>query len=254
MPLNRRDLLNLAAAGVATSVLPLTPLSRAATRTTIKAIAFDAFPIFDPRPVFALAERLFPGKGAELGSAWRTRQFEYAWLRTLMGRYANFWQVTEEALVFAANTLKLDLTAEKRAHLMQAYLEIKAWPDALPALQLLRDANIRMAVLSNFTAPMLDAAVKNSGLEGIFEPHLSTDRVSAYKPDSRAYQMAIDAFGLKREEIAFAAFGGWDVAGAKALGYPTFWVNRQNVPVEELGVAPDAIGTSLADLVRFLKA
>lgn len=199
-------------------------------------------------------ERLFPGKGAELGSAWRTRQFEYAWLRTLMGRYANFWQVTEEALVFAANTLKLDLTAEKRAHLMQAYLEIKAWPDALPALQLLRDANIRMAVLSNFTAPMLDAAVKNSGLEGIFEPHLSTDRVSAYKPDSRAYQMAIDAFGLKREEIAFAAFGGWDVAGAKAFGYPTFWVNRQNVPVEELGVAPDAIGTSLADLVRFLKA
>lgn len=110
MPLNRREFLNLAAASVATSVWPPAPLSQAATSTTIKAIAFDAFPIFDPRPVFALAEKLFPGRGAELGNAWRTRQFEYAWLRTLMRRYANFWQVTEEALVFAGNKLKLDLT------------------------------------------------------------------------------------------------------------------------------------------------
>jgi 2-haloacid dehalogenase len=82
---------------------------------------------------------------------------------------------------------------------------------------------------------MLDAAVRNSGLQGIFEPHLSTGKVRAYKPDPRAYQMGIDAFGVKHEEIAVAAFGGWDPAGAKGFGYPTFWVNRTNLPLEELG-------------------
>jgi 2-haloacid dehalogenase len=247
MPLHRRTLLSAAAGW-----LPAAHLARAQTPARIKAIAFDAFPIFDPRPIFALAERLFPGRGAELGNLWRIRQFEYAWLRTLMQRYTGFWQVTEEALRFAADSLKLDLTADRRAQLMQAYLEIRAWPDALPALRRLRDAGLRMAFLSNFSAPMLDAGVRNSGLEGLFEPHLSTDRVGAYKPDPRAYQMAIDAFGLGRDQIAFVAFGGWDAAGAKAFGYPTFWVNRLGVRVEELGVAPDAIGTGLVDLVKFI--
>ena len=252
MPLNRRESLTLAAAGAATALVASSPLARAAARPDIKAIAFDGFTTFDPRPIAALAEQLFPGKGAELTNAWRTRQFEYTWLRTLMGRYVNFWQVTEEALVFAAHMLKLDLTAEKRGQLMQAWLQIKAWPDALPALKSLKDASIRLAFLSNFTAPMIDAAVGNSGFEGIFEPHLSTDRVRAFKPDPRAYQMGIDAFGLRREEIAFAAFGGWDAAGAKAFGYPTFWVNRVNAPVEELGVAPDGIGANLHDLAHFV--
>ena len=135
---------------------------------------------------------------------------------------------------------------------MQAYLEIKAWPDVPPALKLLKDAGVRMAILSNFTAPMLDRAVKNSGLENIFEPHLSTDRVSAYKPDPRAYQMGVDAFGLSRQEIAFVAFGGWDAAGARSYGYPTFWVNRMSLPQEELGVGPDAIGGNLDHLVEFV--
>ena len=252
MKLDRRDVLALSVAGVASGVLVGGWPAPAATRPRIQAVVLDAFTTFDPRPVAVLADRFFPEKGAALASAWRTRQFEYAWLRTLMGRYVNFWQVTEEALVFAAHMLKLDLTAEKRSQLMQAWLQIKAWPDALPALTSLKDASIRLAFLSNFTAPMLDAAVGNSGFEGIFEPHLSTDRVRAFKPDPRAYQMGIDAFGLRREEIAFAAFGGWDAAGAKAFGYLTFWVNRVNAPVEELGVAPDGIGANLHDLAHFV--
>ena len=101
---------------------------------------------------------------------------------------------------------------------------------------------------------MLDSAIKSSGLEGIFEPSLSTDSVRVYKPDPRAYQMGIDAFNLRREQILFAAFGGWDAAGAKLFGYPTFWVNRLNLPMEELGVAPDATGQNLTDLVDFVKA
>jgi len=210
--------------------------------------------VIDARPVFARVEEMFPDKGAELSAAWRTRQFEYTWLRTLGGQYADFWHVTEDALVFAAKSIKLELSPERRDRLMQTYLELKAWPDVLPALRQLRDAGLRMAFLSNLTAPMLDAVVRNSGLEGLFEDHLSTDRVQAFKPDSRAYQMGLDAFGLKKEEIVFAAFAGWDAAGAKWFGYPTFWVNRANAGLEELGVAPDGTGTGLNDLVAFATA
>jgi 2-haloacid dehalogenase len=200
-----------------------------------------------------LAERLFPGRGAELSNAWRTRQFEYQWLRALSGRYADFRQATEGALVFAANLLKLDLTKDKREQLMQVWLELKAWPDVLPALRALRGLNVRLALLSNATPRILDAGIENSGLQNLFDHVLSTDAIETYKPDPRAYQMGVDAFGLQRDQIAFAAFGGWDVAGAKWFGYPTFWVNRMGLPVEELDVRPDAIVATATDLVRLIR-
>jgi len=254
MPLKRREFLQLAAKGVAASTR-LSPLgAQAATQPQFKAIAFDAFPIFDPRPVFGLAETLFPEKGSELSNAWRTRQFEYQWLRALSGHYADFWQITEDGLVFAAKLLQLELTPEKRAQLMQAYLGLKAWPDVPSALSALKETGIQLAFLSNMTTKMLDAGIKNAGLVGIFEYVLSTDQIRTYKPDPRAYQMAIDAFKLQREEIIFAAFAGWDAAGAKWFGYPTFWVNRLNLPAEELGVTPDAMGRDLTALVSFVKA
>ena len=226
----------------------------AADAAKVKAVAFDGFPIIDPRPVFAKADEMFPGKGIELSNAWRARQFEYTWLRTLGGRYVDFWQVTEESLVFAAKAQRINLSADKRGQLMQTWLSLKAWPDVAPALKQLKTAGIRMAFLSNLTSAMMDAAVKNSALEGLFEPHLSTDRVKAFKPDPRAYQMGLDAFKLKKEEIAFAAFAGWDAAGAKWFGYPTFWVNRGNAPIEELEVTPDGFGSGLTDLVKFVLA
>jgi 2-haloacid dehalogenase len=141
----------------------------------IKAAAF--------RPVFALAEKLFPGKKVESSNAWRIRQFEYQWLRALSGRYADFWQATEEALVFATNLLKLDLSANKRERLMQAYLELQAWPDAGPALRSLRDLGVRLALLSNATPGMLHAWIRHSSLEGIYEYVLSTNTIRTYKPD-----------------------------------------------------------------------
>jgi 2-haloacid dehalogenase len=251
--LNRRNFVSLLAGGAATTALS-TPAIAVAARSKIKVIAFDAFAVFDPRPVSALAEELFPGKSVELGSIWRTRQFEYGWLRTLSGQYVDFWQVTQDALTFACKSLKLDLSRSAREQLMQRYLEIKAWPDVLPALKSLKADGIRMAFLSNFTVHMLDRAVGNSGLEGFFEGHLSTDRVKAFKPDPRAYAMGTHAFGLRREEIAFAAFAGWDASGAKWFGYPTFWVNRNNAPIEELGVVPDAIGKDLSGVVAFARS
>jgi 2-haloacid dehalogenase len=249
IPLDRRRLLQLGAGVIAAgSGLAATPAAAA----QIKAVAFDGFVIFNPKPVFALAETLFPGRGEALGNAWRVRQFEYTWLRTLAGRYADFWQVTGEALSFAAKLLKLDMTPEKHGQLMQAYLTLKAHPDVPPALETLRRQGIRLGFLSNMTEAMLHAATRSAGLDSLFEQVLSTDRVQAYKPDPRAYRMGMDAFGLHREEIVFAAFGGWDAAGAKSFGYPTFWANRLNLPVEELGVAPDASGGELGALVSFL--
>jgi 2-haloacid dehalogenase len=252
MLLNRRKFVTLTAAAV-TAATAIVPAANGA-QTKIKAIAFDGFPIIDPRPVFAKVDEMFPGKGQELSNAWRMRQFEYTWLRTMGGHYVDFWQVTEESLVFAAKMLKIELSADQRGQLMQSYLGLKAWPDVAPALQQLKAVGIRMAFLTNLTNAMLDAVVRNSGLEGFFENHLSTDKVRAFKPDPRAYQMGVDAFGLRKEEIAFAAFAGWDAAGAKWFGYPTFWVNRLNLPVEELGVTPDGMGSGLGDLAKFVLA
>jgi 2-haloacid dehalogenase len=254
VPLSRRGFLGLAAAGIATGISASATPARTGKTPKIKAIAFDAFPIFDPRPVFALAERLFPGKGGELSAAWRTRQFEYQWLRALSGQYADFWQVTEDSLRVAAELSKLDLTREKREKLMNAYLELGTWPDTVSAVNILRNAGIRLALLSNATPNILAKGIKHSALDNVFEHVLSTDRIKTYKPDRRAYQMAIDALRLRKEEILFVAFAGWDAAGAKSFGYTTFWANRLGAPAEQLGSPPDGVGNNLDDLVGFVKA
>jgi 2-haloacid dehalogenase len=217
----------------------------------IKAIVFDGFVIFDPRPLVAQAEQLFPGHGAALCDAWRTRQFEYTWIRSMSGRYVDFWKITEDALIFAAKTQNIELMPESKKQLMDGYLKLKAWPDVLSALQALKQAGIRLAFLTNFTPEMIESNTINAGLNGLFEKNLSTDLIKTYKPDPRAYQMAIDAFGFHKNEILFAAFAGWDAAGAKSFGYETFWVNRMRLPVEELEL-PDSQGESLNELVSFV--
>ena len=124
--LARRRFLSLTATAVAGTVVQGHATAAVSPNLPVQAIAFDAFPIFDPRPIFALAEELFPGRGAGLSKAWRTRQFEYTWLRTIARRYVDFWQVTEDALVFAARDLKLDLDSKRRTRLMSAYLEFRS--------------------------------------------------------------------------------------------------------------------------------
>jgi 2-haloacid dehalogenase len=214
----------------------------------IKAVAFDAFAIFDPRPVFAMAEQMFPSAG--LSEEWRTRQFEYCWLRVCSGRYADFWQVTRDPLVFAARKLRLDMSASDRERLLNAYLQMSAWPDVRAALEPMKSAGLRLALLSNFTPEMLDANV--SGLAALFDAKLSTDRENTYKPDPRAYRLGLRALKLRREETLFVAFAGWDADGAKQFGYPTYWLNRQQLPPEEMGVLPDASSDTLGDLTTLL--
>jgi len=223
-----------------------------APHTKIKAIVFDGFVIFDPRSVEKRVEEQLPGRGAEFTNLWRTRQFEYCWLRTTGGRYADFWRVTDDALRYTATTLKLSLTGAQHDAFMNFYRTLTAWPDVREGLVELRRRGIRLAFLSNLTAAMLDANLKGAGLSEFFEPHLTTDRVQAYKPSPRAYQMGPDVLRLKKSEIAFAAFGGWDAAGSKWFGYPTVWVNRAGVPQENLEAQPHFIAKNFGGLIEFV--
>lgn len=218
----------------------------------IRAIAFDGFVIFDARQIALRVEEQLPGKGAEFANLWRTRQFEYTWLRTSADHYADFWQVTEDALRYTATSMKLSLTDKQREKLLDIFRTLPVWPDVPEGLAELRRRGIRMAFLSDFTAAMLDANLEAAKLREFFEPHLTTDRIRAYKPSPRAYQMGPDVFGLRREEIAFAAFGAWDAAGAKWFGYPTVWVNRGQVAAEELGVRADLVTPDLSGLLGFV--
>jgi 2-haloacid dehalogenase len=249
---SRREFLGLAASSLVVGRRAVA--SPTTTRTAVRAVAFDALTVFDPSSVFAVAEAMFPGQGAALAAAWRTRQFEYTWLRTVAGRYDDFWTVTGDALVFAARAMRLELTTAGHQRLMQAFLDMTAYPDAPAALFALRQSGLRLGFLTNMTAAMVEAAVRNARLEGLFEYVLSTDRVQAYKPDPRAYQIGIDAFRLARDAIVFAAFGGWDAVGAKWFGYRTFWVNRAGAAPEQLGSEPDGAGRDLRDLVSFVKS
>jgi 2-haloacid dehalogenase len=250
MPLTRRHTLGLAATSLATAVLP--PRLTAAP-AKVEAVIFDAFTVFDPRPIFAKLEEVAPGRGKELGDLWRTRQFEYTWLRTIAGEYEDFWKVTRDGLVYAAEALHIPLSPRKVGEIMNGYLELEAWPDAKAALETLKAQGLKLAFLSNFTPRMLNAAIGSAGLEGTFAKAISTDAVQTFKPDPRAYRLVVEVLHIPRDRILFAPFAGWDAAGAKWFGYETFWVNRLGMPPEVLGVEADGMGGTLNDLVAYLR-
>jgi 2-haloacid dehalogenase len=242
--------IGLAAASFVGQTLPR-PVD-AAARPRFKAVAFDYLVLFDPNSVVPVVEQTFPGKGQELTQLWRTRQFEYTWLRSITGRYVDFFAVTEDALVYAANAMKLELTLARKQRLLNAYLHLTPWPDTADTLRQLRSAGVRVIVLANFSPKMLHANAENAGLTGLFDALVSTDANRTYKPDPRAYRLGMERLRLAKHEILFAAFGGWDAVGAKAFGYPTVWVNRFNQPLEQLGVRPDETFADLKGLLEFV--
>ena len=221
-------------------------------RPRFKAVAFDFLVLFNPDSIVADVERTFPGKGQALTAAWRTRQFEYAWLRSLSGHYADFFAVTEDALNYAAHATGVTLTADDRRSLMDAYLRLAPWPDTADALRRLRESGIRVATLANFSPSMLRANAEHAGLGSAFDALISTDAGHTYKPDPRAYRLGTVRLHLAKQDILFVAFGGWDAAGAKAFGYPTYWVNRFGQPMEELGVRPDGTSLDLSGLLEYV--
>ena len=221
-------------------------------RPRFKAVAFDYLVVFDPNSVVTAAEQVFPGRARELVQLWRTRQFEYTWLRSITGSYVDFFAVTEDALVYAANAIELDLTDERKQRLLDACLHLAPWPDAADALRRLRERGVRLIALANFSPGMLQANADNAGLTELFDALVSTDENRTYKPDPRAYRLGMERLRLAKKDILFAAFGGWDAAGAKAFGYPTIWVNRFNQPAEELGIRPDHVAQDLSGLLEYV--
>lgn len=252
----RRELL-LAGAGLALGLAQVASPHRAVAATapgTIKAIAFDMFTIFDPRGIDAAAEKAFAGKGSQFALAWRARIFDYCWLRTLTGNYVDLEQVLAESLDVTVQAMKLDCPTDARDALLGTFFSFKPYPDSVAALTQMHDAGLRLAPLAVMTDKMLRTLCDGAGIGGLFEDFLSTDRVRAYKPDPRSYAMAEAAFKLPREAVAFSAFGYWDAAGAKSFGLKTFWVNRFGVPADRLGAVPDATGSTLFDLQKFVTA
>ena len=218
----------------------------------LKSIAFDAYgTLFDVYSVSSLAEELFPGNGAQLATIWRDKQIEYTRLRTLCDKYADFWQVTGDALDYACATLGIEPTPSSRGRLMGQYAELSAFPENAAQLRRLKDAGITLSILSNGTPWMLDQAVKASGLEGYFEHILSGDAVKRFKTAPEAYQMGPDALGCHTKEILFVSSNCWDICGATWFGYRTIWLNRYGLPLERLGVEPHQIGTSLEDVADY---
>jgi 2-haloacid dehalogenase len=217
-----------------------------------KAVAFDYFVIFDPNSIVPEVEKVFPGKGAEFAKLWRGKQFEYGFLRSITGRHADFFKVTEDALIYTAETMKVDLSLEARRRLLDAYLTLQPWPDAVAALRKLKAAGVRIITIANFSGKMLRANAEHAGISDLFDNLLSTEVNGTYKPDPRAYALGLKRLKLKKNEIVFVAFGGWDAYGAKTFGYTTYWVNRFDLPTEELGIVPDKTSKDLQGLLDFV--
>jgi 2-haloacid dehalogenase len=226
--------------------------ARAAAAPRFKAVAFDYFVLFNPDSVLTAVEREFPARGREFTNLWRTRQFEYSWLRAITNRYEDFLAVTQDALVYAAGAMKLQLTADAKSRLLDAFLHLEPWPDTREALRSLKASGIRVITLANVSPKMLSDDAEHAGLTSFFDVLVSTDANHSYKPEPRAYALGMDRLHLAREDILFAAFGGWDAAGAKSFGYPTIWVNRFGQAPEELGIRPDRTQADLAGLLEFV--
>jgi 2-haloacid dehalogenase len=222
------------------------------SRRPIRAVAFDFLALFRADGIADDLERMLPTQGREVAALWRTRQFEYCWLRSLSGRYTDFSRVSEAALNYAAEALHAPLTAEQKQQLLQAYSHLPPWPEAPKVLRALQDSGLRVIGLSNFSPLMLRDNVANAGLTELFEGLISTDERRTYKPDPRAYKLGLEHLHLAREEVLFVASAGWDAAGARSFGYPTFWVNRAGQPAEALGAPADGTGRDLDALVAFV--
>jgi 2-haloacid dehalogenase len=217
-----------------------------------KAVAFDYFVLFNPNSVIPEVEKVFPGQGTAFTKAWRAKQFEYGFLRTITDRHEDFFKVTEDALVYTAHAMKLELSDENKKTLLNAYLTLTPWPDTIDGLKTLKDSGVRIITIANFSDKMLRANADKAGITDLFDELLSTEVNKSYKPDPKAYELGLKRLGLKKEEVVFAAFGGWDAYGAKNFGFPTYWVNRFNLPKEELGLTPDGTSDNFQGLLDFV--
>jgi len=221
----------------------------------VDALVFDAYgTLFDVQSVASTAEALFPGQGAALAQLWRSKQLEYSWLQSLMQTPAqpreDFAAVTAHALSYAAEALGLPLPSHARHRMLDAYLDLSPFPDAVPTLAAL--APRPRMILSNGTHAMLAPLVAATGLAPHLDGILSVDDAGVYKPSPRVYQLAVDALDRPPIRIGFVSSNSWDAIGAKAFGFTVFWINRSGAPIDRHGPPPDGVIGSLSELPSLL--
>ena len=242
----RRELLGSIVLGAIGA--PLAARSRAALR----AVAFDAFVLFDPWIVVEHAKAIVGERAKELVSTASARIFAYSWFYTSAGRYAGFETLARDAFGYAAEFHRLDAKPSDLDALVAAYSSLPLWTDVAESIERLRERNIRLSILSNLPNGALVSNLRSGGIDRHFELVLSTDQVRRFKPSPEAYALAVKALRLGPDQIGFAASAGWDASGATWFGYPTVWVNRTKSAAEHAHATPAIVSSNMEGVLRLV--
>ena len=217
----------------------------------IKAIIFDAYgTLFDVNSAAEKCKDKIGDKWEGFANHWRTTQLEYTWLRSLMKRHKDFWQVTEDSLDKSMKAYEID--SSMRNELLNLYKILSPFKEVPEVLKLLKEKNLKLAILSNGTPSLLDELVKSNNLENIFDGIFSVEEVGIYKPDSKVYDIPINKYQIQRSEVAFLSANTWDVSGGGNYGYNSIWVNRNNGIFDNLHYSPKKQVKNLSQLLDII--
>ena len=217
----------------------------------IKAIIFDAYgTLFDVNSAARKCKGKIGDKWEAFANYWRTTQLEYTWLRSLMNRHKDFWQVTEDSLDKSMKAFKID--PSMRNELLDLYKILSTFPEVTEVLKNLKEKNYKLAILSNGTPALLNELIKSNNLDNIFDDIFSIEKVGIYKPDSKVYDLPIKKYQIKKDEVAFLSANTWDVSGAGNYGYNSVWVNRNNNIFDNLDYKPSRKIKSLDQLLEII--
>ena len=216
-------------------------------RRRVTGIAFDMYgTLVDVGAVADACREIAPDPGA-FNAQWRAKQLEYTFLRSLMGRYQDFWRVSEQALAFTIQRFGLQVSREQRRRLLDAWLHPSPYPEVAAALPRLKE-QYPLAVLSNGSPKMLRSGLERTGLMSYFRWVISVDVVKLYKPSPEVYELVPRKMKMKKEDILFVSSSSFDVVGAKSFGFKVCWINRGGAPLDPLGPKPDIVVRSFDDL------
>ena len=203
----------------------------------IKAIIFDAYgTLFDVNSAAEKCKDKIGDKWEDFANYWRTTQLEYTWLRSLMNRHKDFWQVTEDSLDKSMKAFKINLAM--RNELLNLYKKLSTFPEVKGALNDLKKKNYKISILSNGTPALLNELVSSNNLDNFFDDIFSIEEVGIYKPDSKVYNLPIKKYQIKKDEVAFLSANTWDVSGGGNFGYNSIWVNRNKNIFDNLDYKP----------------
>ena len=202
-----------------------------------KAIVFDAYgTLFDVNSAAEKCKDKIGSKWEAFANHWRTTQLEYTWLRSLMNRHKNFWDVTEDSLDKSIRVFGIDKNMKN--DLLNLYKILSPYPEVKEVLKSLKKKSFKLAILSNGTPSLLSELIKNSDLNNLFDDLFSVEEVKVYKPDSRVYELPVKKYNVKADEVTFLSANTWDVSGGGNFGYNSIWVNRNKSEFDILDYQP----------------